>query len=53
MAEKIVEGTLIEGFVNTDENPITSKEFTDKFIEWLNINKWSFDGVTKIGIKEK
>ena len=53
MAEKVAEGVNIKGLVVTDNNPISIAEFTNKFIEWIKVNNWSFDGVTKYGLKDK
>ena len=53
MAEKVAEGVNIRGLVVTDNNPIAIADFTNKFIEWIKVNNWSFDGVTKYGLKDK
>jgi hypothetical protein len=35
---------LIDGCVDTSENPISVSDFTDKLIEWIESNHWYFGG---------
>lgn len=35
---------LINGCVDTTDNPITVDEFNDKFIQWIESNGWYFGG---------
>jgi hypothetical protein len=44
MDEGFFDEIVIEGCVDVRENPITVDEFTDRFLEWLESNKWYFGG---------
>lgn len=48
MKEKKAFEIEIEGCIDVRENWISSDEFTDKFIQWIEENNWYFGG----GIKE-
>jgi hypothetical protein len=39
---------IIDGCIDVSENSISVQEFTDKFIEWIESNKWYFGGTTKL-----
>jgi hypothetical protein len=38
---------LIEGCIDVSENPLSEDEFWDKFIEWIESNRWYFGGAIK------
>lgn len=38
---------IIDGCVDVADNPISTEEFNDKFLEWLESNNWCFGGVVK------
>lgn len=35
---------VIDGVVDTRENPVSTDDFLDKFIEWIEENHWYFGG---------
>ncbi len=44
--EKVME-IVIDGVVDTRENPINADDFLDKFIEWIEENHWYFGGTVR------
>lgn len=45
--DKKVTSIVIDGVVDTRENPISINDFLDKFIEWIEENHWYFGGTTR------
>jgi hypothetical protein len=38
---------VIDGVVDTEENPVSAYDFLDKFIEWIEENHWYFGGTVR------
>lgn len=53
MDRKVIEGVVIEGFIDTEHYPVDATEFTQRFVDWIKDNNWSFNGTTKPSVKEK
>jgi len=44
---------IIDCAVDISDNMIDIKDFTDKFIKWIESNNWSFGGIIKCGEAEE
>ena len=43
---------VIDGCIDISENPMSAQEFTDKFLGWLEENKWYFGGTTGLYVDD-
>ena len=45
--KEYLDSILIDGCVDTSEAPISTEEFNDKFLEWIEANNWYFGGTVR------